>query len=330
LKLVINTPGIYLCKRGECFSIQKDQDKQEISAKKVEQILITTRAALSTDAIELAVENNIDIVFLKYSGQPLGRVWHSRLGSISTIRRKQLFLQDHPLGLKLVKSWIDKKLENQINHLEKLSINRRDERQEEILSAIEKIKVQKEKIQKIDNKKTVEDLRGTLLGSEGTAGRAYFETLGKILPKKYQFSGRSKNPAKDPFNCLLNYSYGILYSNVEKACIIAGLDPYIGIMHTDNYNKKALVFDIIEMYRINMEELVVRLFSKRKIKGDFFDEIEGGYYLNKKGKQALLEVYHQDMEKKVRYHGRNIEKQNIIQFDCHRIANLILEEGPTC
>ena len=60
MKLVINSPGIYLCKRGDCFQLQKEDKKQEISAKKVEQILITTRADLSTDSIELAIENNID------------------------------------------------------------------------------------------------------------------------------------------------------------------------------------------------------------------------------------------------------------------------------
>ena len=27
---------------------------------------------------------------------------------------------------------------------------------------------------------------------------------------------------------------------VEKACIIAGLDPYVGIIHTDHYNKNLL------------------------------------------------------------------------------------------
>ena len=35
------------------------------------------------------------------------------------------------------------------------------------------------------------------------------------------------NPAKDEFNTLLNYAYGILYSKVEKACIIAGLEPLV-------------------------------------------------------------------------------------------------------
>ena len=72
MKLVINSEGIYLTKVGECFCVKKDRQKQEIAAKKVEQIIITTAAAISTDAIELAVENNIDIVFL--SASPLNKL----------------------------------------------------------------------------------------------------------------------------------------------------------------------------------------------------------------------------------------------------------------
>ena len=52
MKLVVNSEGVYLTKVGECFCIKKDKNKQEIAAKKVEQILITTSAAISTDAIE--------------------------------------------------------------------------------------------------------------------------------------------------------------------------------------------------------------------------------------------------------------------------------------
>lgn len=140
MKIVINTPGTYLCKRGECFLLKKEDSKQEISSKKVEQILITTSAALSTDAVELAVENNIDIIFLKRNGRPLGRVWHSKLGSISTIRKKQLALQENILGFKLVKEWVSKKIENQINHLSKLAMNRRDKRKDTINENIAKMR----------------------------------------------------------------------------------------------------------------------------------------------------------------------------------------------
>lgn len=331
MKLVLNTPGLYLCRRGECFQIQSENEKKEFAAVKVDQIMITTHAALTTDAIELALENNIDIIFLKGTGQPMGRVWHSKLGSISTIRRKQLFLQENSFGLQLVKEWLVEKMDNQIRVLNKLATNRRDEeRRQAIKEALEKIQKQKENVKAIPSNETVDGVRGPLLGYEGTAGRVYFETLGKLIPEKYAFEGRSRNPALDQFNCMLNYAYGILYSSVEKACIIAGLDPYIGIMHTDNYNKKALVFDLVEMYRGYMDEIVFRLFSTKKVEDDFFDRIEEGYYLNKEGKKLLIGEYNKELEEKLNYRGRRIEFANIIQYDCHQIANRILKEDIKC
>ncbi|EDQ96056.1 hypothetical protein CLOBAR_01823 [Intestinibacter bartlettii DSM 16795] len=147
------------------------------------------------------------------------------------------------------------------------------------------------------------------------------------MPEKYKFNGRSKNPAKDEFNCMLNYGYGIMYSNVERACILAGLDPYIGIMHVDNYNRQAFVFDLIEMYRIYIDKIVFKLFTTKKVKKEHFDKVEGGLYLNKAGKEILISKYNEEIEKKIQYKGRKIELQNIIQYDCHNIANKILKEG---
>ena len=37
--------------------------------------------------------------------------------------------------------------------------------------------------------------------------------------------------------------------------------------------------------------------------------------------------YNEEIEKKIQYKGRKIELQNIIQYDCHNIANKILKEG---
>lgn len=325
MQLVINSRGAYISKINDRFQIKIGNEKNEYSCKKVERILITTSAMVSTDALKLAMENNIDVVFLEYNGQPFGRVWHSKLGSISTIRRKQLKLVDMDTGTKMVKEWICKKIENQIKHLEKLKTNRKEDKIEIIDDAIAKMEEQKQQILKIEDK-PIDEVRNNIEGHEGTAGRVYFSVLGKLIPKQYEFSGRSKNPAKDMFNCMLNYSYGVLYSNVEKACIIAGLDPYIGIIHTDNYNKTALTFDIIEMYRGYMDEVVFKLFSKRKVKNEMFDDIQGGAWLNKEGKQLLISAINERFAERIKYKGRNIELNNIIQYDCHSIANYILEE----
>lgn len=325
MKLIINTPGGYINKVDERFKVTLDDTKQEYSSKKVEQILITTSATISTDALKLAVENNIDVVFLDYGGRPFARVWHPKLGSISTIRRCQLKLINIPLGTMLSKEWIIQKLDNQIEHLQRLKINRNEDKVAILDEAIEKISREKIAILNIKDL-PIEEVRNNIEGHEGTAGRIYFSALGKVIPSQYKFKGRSKNPAEDMFNCMLNYAYGILYSNVESACIISGIDPYTGIMHTDNYNKKAMVFDIIEMYRGYMDEIVFKLFSKRQVKKDMFDEVKGGFWLNKEGKQLLIGAVNDRFVEKIRYKDRNIELGNVIQYDCHNIANRILKE----
>lgn len=96
---------------------------------------------MSTDAIELAVENNIDIVFLKKYGKPFGRVWHSKVGSISTIRKRQLNLDSNKMGTILVKEFLTQKMTNQVEFLNELSMNRRDNRKIEIKEDVAKIQL---------------------------------------------------------------------------------------------------------------------------------------------------------------------------------------------
>ena len=47
MKLVVNSEGVYLTKVGECFCLKKEGQKQEIAAKKVDQIIISTSTYLS-------------------------------------------------------------------------------------------------------------------------------------------------------------------------------------------------------------------------------------------------------------------------------------------
>jgi CRISPR-associated protein Cas1 len=323
MQLVINSFGSYLRKQGEGFVVKNEDKVFEVSAKKVDSILITTSAYISTDAIKLAMDRNIDIIFLDDFGDPYGRVWHSKLGSTVLIRRRQLEIAEKEEGLNLAKEWVIEKLSNQIDFLKRLA-NSRPEKEEQLKVYIQRLDEIKTKLGNLSG--TVDEKRGTIMGFEGSAGRTYFEALSFIMPDRYRFDGRSRQPAKDEFNCLLNYSYGVLYSMVEKACIIAGLDPYVGFIHTDNYNKKSLVFDLMEMFRILAEQTVVYLFSSRKVKQEFFDKVKGGLTLNKEGKAALIETLNETFEKSVRYRGRNIKNRDIIQFECHRIANQLIKE----
>jgi len=245
MQIVINTRGSYLRKEHNCFLIKNEDRTFEVSAEKVDSILITTSATISTDAIEFAVANNIDIVFLNRYGNPYGRIWHPKLGSTTLIRRRQLEMGALPEGFVLVRGWVARKLRNQIEYLRELRKNHpaQHDTLEGHVAVLEDLYTGL-----LALSGTVAMHRERVMGIEGMASAHYFAALSAVLPEEWKFAGRSRDPARDAFNCLLNYSYGVLYSHVEKGCIIAGLDPYVGLLHTDDYNKKSFVFDLIEVF----------------------------------------------------------------------------------
>ena len=285
--------------------------------------MITTSAYLSTDAIKLAVDKNIDLVFLNEFGEPYGRIWHSKLGSTVLIRRRQLEIANSEGGFNLAKGWVLTKFDNQIEFLDRLR-RIRPEKEEEIIRHILMLKELRDKMDNLEG--SLEERWDSIMGLEGAGGKICFDALNFIMPQRFKFEGRSRQPAKGEFNYMLNYGYGALYSLVEKACIIAGLDPYVGFIYSDNYNKKSLVFDLIEIFRILVDRTVVYLFSQRMVKKDYFDKVRGGLSLNKEGKAVLIEVLNKTFDKSVRYKGRNIKNKDIIQFECHRIANELIKD----
>ncbi|MCL5292698.1 MAG: CRISPR-associated endonuclease Cas1 [Actinobacteria bacterium] len=325
MQLVINTPGSYLRRKEGNLFIKNDGQVFEVSVKKVSSILITTAATISTDAVKLAIDHNVDLIFLDHFGDPYGRIWHSKLGSTTLIRRRQLEVAEKEEGLTLALEWVGNKFRNQIDLLTGLRATR-SRRSAEITAFIERLRAIQAKLSDVSGK--VDEARQLILGVEGVGSRLYFEAISELMPERYRFNGRSRNPAKDEFNCLLNYAYGVLYSMVEKACILAGLDPYVGIIHTDHYNKKSMVFDLIENYRVWADETVIKLFAGRQVKVEHFDKLENGFTLNKLGKALLIEALNKWLAESVRYRRRNIKRADIIQFDCHQIANDLIKRAP--
>ncbi|MBB1126689.1 CRISPR-associated endonuclease Cas1 [Thiospirillum jenense] len=318
MNLVLTTFGSYLHRQGELFLIKIKEDKKEVAARKVRSILITTGASLSTDAIELAVENNIDIVFLDKYGDPYGRIWHGRPGSTIAIRREQLRIADTEQGILLVREWLGCKLGNQIELLE-IMRSRRTRLYGELTDKLEQLGALRQSVVQLTG--SLDEMRGTLMGFEGRAGRTYLEAVNLLLPASFQFVERSRNPAKDEFNCLLNYAYGVLYGIVERACVIAGLDPYVGFLHTDHYQKKSLVFDLIENYRIWADETVLGLFTAKQVNDALFKRLENGLWLEKAGKVVLLNAFETYLDESILYRQRRIKRRDTVQLDCHHLAN---------
>lgn len=330
MQLHLNTYGAYLHVKDAMFDIRRKQPDGQwasgaaVAAHKVKSIWMGPGTALSSDAVALALRNNIDIVFLENNGQPLGRVWHSKLGSTTRIRKCQIEAALDRRALHWTCTWLAQKLENQAGFIRDLK-KHRAQHSDYLSERIEKIDALRAAILALDNPVLDEAVAGTLHGLEGTAGRLYFETLSFVLPAAWQFGGRSSRPARDPFNAFLNYAYGVLYARVEKALMLAGLDPYAGFLHRDDYNHKSMVYDFIEPYRAWADKVVFTLFSGKKVNQGHTDAITGGFTLNAEGKKLLMEVYNEYLENEVlRYRGRNRTRATILLLDAHRLAQEIL------
>lgn len=102
MQLFVNTPGTSIKQKDNCFRLSHKEKFFDVSPEKVESIVATNKAVISTQAIVLALENNIDIIFLDAFGDPVGRVWFSKMGSTALIRRRQrrqnLFPMSFPIN----------------------------------------------------------------------------------------------------------------------------------------------------------------------------------------------------------------------------------------
>ncbi len=321
MELHLNTYGSYLKKKDNMFEVCVDDSKTRLTPQKISSIVISTAATITSDAIQLALEHNIDIVFLDKYGYPYARIWFPRIGSTVLIRRRQLETLTDEIGLIFIKNWISLKIMHQYRFL-KLLISKRDYVREEYHHQLVQMREYARAV--IAGEGSLSDLGGSFMGWEGSASKLYFSLLSKLIPSAHAFEGRSSHPARDAFNAMLNYGYGILYSKVERALIIAGLDPYIGLLHTDNYNKKSFVFDFIEPYRHFVDEPVFYLFSRHKFLPEYIQPLHNGVLLSTAGKKFLAPLVLEHFDSIVRYHNKNRKLIDCIQTDAHAYANYLI------
>ena len=72
-------------------------------------------------------------------------------------------------------------------------------------------------------------------------------------------------------NALLNYGFSILYSEVAKQIHAQGLDAYYGFYHKSHESEQALVYDLVEPYRILVESAVLE-FSRKAMQWNRLDK----------------------------------------------------------
>lgn len=301
MELILNTYGVSLNRDNEGFVITTTEGKQRIPAVGIDCIQISRGAQITSDAVMLAVEREIEVIFMDRSGKPIGRIWSPKYGSISTIRKGQLnFVYSHDAV-----DWIKEVLLRKIENQQALMLLFNTEEHPEIPTEknIARLEDYRNKIRALEGD-IVNDIAPMLRGWEGQASRIYFSTINGFLPKQFRFNVRTQHPALDVANAFLNYGYGILYGRIEGALIKAGVDPYIGVLHRDDYNRPVLVYDVIELYRIWVDYVVYTLLAQNIITDEFYSVREdGSYWLEALGRRVLIQSLNDYMDEVITLKG---------------------------
>jgi CRISPR-associated endonuclease cas1 len=324
MELILNTFGVSLNRDNEGFVINTSEGKQHIPAVGIDSIQISRGAQITSDAVMLAIEHEIEVMFMDKTGKPIGRIWSPRYGSISTIRKGQLnFIYSHN-AVDWIKEVLLKKIENQQALM--LLFNNDDYPKTDTEKNIARLEDYRNKIRTLDGD-IVNDIAPMLRGWEGQASRIYFSTINAFLPEQFRFNIRSQHPALDIPNAFLNYGYGILYGRIEGALIKAGVDPYIGVLHRDDYNRPVLVYDIIEMYRIWVDYVVYTLLAQNVITEEFYSVREdGSYWLEALGRRVLIQSLNDYMDEVITVKGVTRSRLTILSLYAQSLAQKFKEE----
>lgn len=325
MQLVLDTNGLIVKKRNNSFWIMAKEGKRMISPKRVSSIAVTADCLFSSAAIRLAALHQIPIYFMDATGHAESRLWSAAFGSTATIRREQVLFALTPEATEWIISLFQLKLEGQIQTLKYIQ-RTRPRLKAEMSSGIEALQARFTSFSEHEGK-LLHGTRGNLMGIEGSMGKTYWELMGKATPKPFQFSGRSRRPAQDPFNSGLNYLYGMLYNLVSSACFAAGLDPYLGFLHTDGYKRPSLTFDMIEPFRPWIDKLLLQATYEKSLQVGYFSKLENGIRLNDKGKRFIIPLFNDLMVSKKRFRNRQLSHKNHIYRFAGEFGQFLLKRN---
>lgn len=300
--IIINEHGLFLGLKSSLLVIKKDgKTIREIALNRIKTIQIFSNGISISSALIISCANRgIKIFFNSYdSFSALHTLYEHKSANI---RQKQFEVCYSQKGIELARNIIIGKLKNQRATILYSSRLIEDKKKDEVIDFFDKT------IFQLKNKKNIS--KEFILGCEGSCAKEYFEYLKNLNLLPDSFILRTKRNSQEITNIALNYGYAILFNFIYKSCINAGLEPYIGILHTLKSSKPSLVLDIMEEYRsFVVDRNIIKLRFKLQKSKDF----------NKVKKDVASNIL-STIHKKYKYNHKKLTLESIIQRQVYKIS----------
>ena len=307
--IIINDFGLFLGLKSQRLTIKKDGNIiNEFALNRLKTIQVLSKGVgLSSDLIHSCGQRGIKIFFNTFNTfSALHTLYEHK--SVK-VRVKQYLACENNIGLELARKLIIGKLKNQRATLLYSSRNINNSLKDTTIENFDKAILQ------LKNKKDIS--KEFILGIEGNSASVYFAYLKdmNLLPETFKY--RTKRYSQEITNIALNYGYAILFNFIYKSCINAGLEPYMGVLHSTRSAKPSLVLDIMEEYRSfvvdrNIIKLRAKLRDTKK-----FDTV----------KREIAKNILKTLGKKYKYNHKKLTLESIIQRQIYKISGYFMEQN---
>ena len=327
-------------KRGEGGTVIAPAFKKRIPLVKVDDVVVVGEVTMTSSALHMLLEKNIEIHFLGYYGQFKGRLTPG-LSKNSLLRMAQHRAHNDLCKRgELARRFVIGKLSNQRTMLQRSNRRQADplfkQEIEQIGGIIRRLSTLSTEVGTTYTLATGDTgIEGTpietILGMEGAGSAAYFNCFGNMLSDQQQwaFAGRVKRPPTDPVNALLSYGYALLTSQVASAVQIIGFDQFIGYLHSSVYGRPALALDLMEEFRpIIVDSVVLTLLNNRMLsKDDFYVEL-GAYRLKNEPRKTFLTRFEERLNEEVTHpiFSYKVKYRRCIELQARLLAKYLTGE----
>jgi CRISPR-associated protein Cas1 len=325
-ELIVDRFGAFLGRHSERLRVSvKGKLVEERPFYGLEHILVASGGvSLSSDLVQDCAEHGIPISFISRTGRPYARLMAPGLVGTVKTRREQLLAYLDGRGVALAKAFSSGKVRNQAVLVKYMSKYRKEtdaalyDKARETAAALEEFAGRIGKVRA----STVDEARQELLTLEAHAAKAYWEAAGDLLIADVEWEGRETRGARDLVNSALNYGYGILYCQAERAIVLAGLDPYAGFLHADRAGKPSLVLDLVEEFRqMAVDRAIFGLLNKGvKL------EMEDGR-LSEESRRTIAQRVNERLEAEETYGGKKHRLRTVIQSQARHVATYVRGEA---
>ncbi len=265
-----------------------DAELLSVPTSQVSRIVLFGSVGLTAGARSWAMATGVDVALCSRRGSYLGSLVSAEPGSRVSRLRAQLAIQNSPKARQLGQTIVEAKLRKQVVVLQRLG------RREHAEVVEEAIREMRQALILIPDAQTTDELTGL----EGAAAAAYFPALGSLLPEGLTFTHRTRQPPLDLPNAVLSFLYTILTGECVAALVAAGLDPAIGVLHSDADRRPSLALDLVEEFRPQVvDQVLVQLTRQGTLTAGHArtEEDRAGILLTKAGRDAVLTAYERRM-----------------------------------